>query len=131
MNITDYPGLQRRPDTQEIDIKGSLHVFAQGVIALKQEEARLRNIRRYKAAVLKTFDEGHGFRIKGYYDGQLFFHLNPLVVSVVNKLRHKKEELPRLYDEVERHILLNNKRYLRVHQLKSFGDSIIHVTLLK
>lgn len=127
MNANDFPGLQRRPDTQEIDVKGSLNTFAHQLIALKDEENKLRKNRRYKTAVLKVFKEGHGFKIKGYYDGALFFHLKPLVGSVVRKLRHKKEDANRLWDEVERHILLSNKRYLRV---VTVGDNT-HVLLIK
>ncbi len=127
MNAADFPGLQRRPDTQEIDVKSSLNTFAHAVIALKEEEGKLRKNRRYKSAVLKAFKESQGFKIKGYYDGEMFYHLKPLVSSVVRKLRHKKEDALRIWDEVERHILLNNKRYLRV---VTVGDNT-HVLLVK
>lgn len=125
MNVSDFPGLQRRPDTQEIDVQGSLRLFAEGVITLKAEEARIRSSRRYKAAVLKTFDEGLGFKLDHAYDGRMFFHLMPLVFAVVEKLRHKKEENVLLWDEVQRHIMLNSKRYLLVNK---DGQSI-HVLL--
>ena len=129
MNVTDFPGLQRRPDTQEIDIKGSLRVFAEKVITLKAEEAKLRNMRRFKDAVLKVFAEGHGFRIRGYYDEKLFFHLEPLITSVVNKLRHKKSEEVALREQVKQHILLNHKRYLFVRTFQVYGQDTTHVLL--
>lgn len=131
MNFTEYPGLQRKPGTQEIDVKGTIHVFAQGVLALKAEESRIRGMRKYKAAVLKCFESGFGFdRDNAVYPGEQWFHLEPLVYAAVEKLRHKKEDNVRLWEEMKRHIELNHKRYLRVDHLRIYSATdICHVRL--
>ncbi len=61
MNITDFPGLQRRPDNHEIDIKGTMQAFAEELIRLKDEEKRIRTSRKYRQAIIKVFNLGHGF----------------------------------------------------------------------
>lgn len=133
LDISNFPGLQRRPDTQEIDIKGSIHSFAQGVLSLKAEENRIRGMRKYKAAVLKCFESGSGFGPdNGVYPGEQWFHLEPLVYAAVEKLRHKKEDNVRLWEEMKRHIELNHKRYLKVNHLRIYSATdICHVRLNK
>lgn len=123
--------IHRNPVNNHIDVQLSLQAVAKELIAQRDEEQRLRKVRRYKTAVLKTFEEGHGFQIAGSYGGQMFFHLNPLVDSVVRKLRHKKEDAARLRNEVTNHILLNHKRYLQVVTFKVYNEPVTHVLLSK
>lgn len=105
MGILNPDLIQRKPGTREIDVQVSMHAFAKELIALKDEERRVRGNRRYRHAIRSA--------LKSNENGLL--SRGELVRSALTKMRLKNTEKDSILSELWEHISLNiHGGYLRM-----------------
>ena len=104
--------IQRKPGgAREIDVQLSLHLIAKELIALRDEERRVRNNRRFRKAVQAVFQANGGLPltraevVRGAYD----------------RLRVKKADATKVLDDLWNHVTLNRDN----GYLKSFSIGVI------
>lgn len=95
----------RKAFTQEIDVKATLQAYAESLIKQADQEKAIRNNRRYKQAIRKTF---------AIFPKSERITIRVLAVFVLQSISVKPEQYSRLMQEVIQHIKLNRGRYLRV-----------------
>lgn len=112
MKATEFSGLQRRPDTQEIDVKVTLQAFAKELIAQRDAERKIRNNRRYRNAIRAVFARfAEGTRI----------NMPALVALTMQHLDTKAQEYREVNEELQDHIRFNRTGYLRIYKGKAGG----------
>lgn len=108
--------IQRNPIDHRVDVKSSLQIIAKELLAMADEEKRIRNSRRYKAAIRRAFKAFGTNRLPSI----------PLVMLALAELKAKPDNFEHLRSELEQHIRFNRGGYLRTIPGKAGGVELAH-----
>ena len=118
MSIRNLPLIQRKPSSNELDVKTTLQVFAEQLFAWADEEKKIKQSRKYRDAIRSTFTNFKaGTRIR----------VPVLVAMVLQKMRGvNPTNYGKLEKELELHIRLNSGVYLRTVTGRGGGVELLN-----
>ena len=113
--------LVRKSFSQEIDVKATLHVYAEKLIRLADQEKAIRSSRRYRRAILLAFKDAKAKKANRVM-------MVVLASMAATHLNATSENYRALVEEIQQHIRLNRGRYLRIVQGNNGGVELIRPT---